>query len=258
MLDMRFFEIHKLKKFFGGLIAVNDLDFGVEESEIVGLIGPNGAGKTTVFNLITGVLRPSQGRIFFNGEDITGRAPYIITQKGLARTFQLTALFQEMTVLQNVVLGFYIHSSTSLLKALVNNKSNKRGEGELKEEAEKLLAYMGLADFKNELAKNLPHGLHRTLGVSIALATNPKLLLLDEPLTGMNAEERKTMLNKIRDLREQGITILLVEHDIQSMMTVCDRICVLNFGNKIAEGSPSEIGKNPEVIKAYLGAEYAT
>jgi branched-chain amino acid transport system ATP-binding protein len=254
---MKMLELHGLRKTFGGLVAVDDLDLIVDQGEILGLIGPNGAGKTTVFNLISGIYEPTRGRVFFQGQDITSLKPHARVQRGLVRTFQLTNLYTEMTVIQNVLLGGYEnYCQVSFLEALINNGSTKRKEQELRIRAEEILAFLGVADYKDQLAKNLPYGLQKCLGISIALATRPKLLMLDEPVTGMNSEEIKIMMNSIRQLRDQGITILLVEHNMRSVMEVCDRIYVLNFGRKIAEGNPLEIGRNPEVIRAYLGTEY--
>ena len=250
-------ELHGLRKTFGGLVAVDDLDLIVDQGEILGLIGPNGAGKTTVFNLISGIDEPTRGRVFFQGQDITSLKPHARVQRGLVRTFQLTNLYTEMTVIQNVLLGGYEnYCQLSFLEALINNGSTKRKEQELRIRVEEILAFLGVADYKDQLARNLPYGLQKCLGISMALATRPKLLMLDEPVTGMNSEEIKIMMNSIRELREQGITILLVEHNMRSVMEVCDRIYVLNFGKKIAEGNPLEIGRNPGVIRAYLGTEY--
>lgn len=254
---MKMLELHGLRKTFGGLVAVDDLDLIVDQGEILGLIGPNGAGKTTVFNLISGIDEPTRGRVFFQGQDITSLKPHARVQRGLVRTFQLTNLYTEMTVIQNVLLGGYEnYCQLSFLEALINNGSTKRKEQELRIRVEEILAFLGVADYKDQLARNLPYGLQKCLGISMALATRPKLLMLDEPVTGMNSEEIKIMMNSIRELREQGITILLVEHNMRSVMEVCDRIYVLNFGKKIAEGNPLEIGRNPGVIRAYLGTEY--
>jgi branched-chain amino acid transport system ATP-binding protein len=250
-------ELHALRKTFGGLVAVDNLDLVVHQAEILGLIGPNGAGKTTVFNLISGLYPSTQGRVFFEGQDITLLKPHRRVQRGLVRTFQLTNLYKEMTVIQNVLLGGYENGHrVSFWGALMNTGPTRAKEWELRARAEEILAFLGVADFRDQLAKNLPYGLQKCLGISIALATQPKFLMLDEPMTGMNSEEIKMMMNNIRRLREHGMTILLVEHNMRSVMEVCDRICVLNFGRKIAEGTPLEIRKNPEVIRAYLGTEY--
>ena len=254
---VKILELQRLRRTFGGLVAVDDLDLVVHPAEILGLIGPNGAGKTTVFNLISGLYPSTRGRVFFEGQDITLLKPHRRVQRGLVRTFQMTNLYKEMTVIQNVLLGGYENGQkVSFWGALMNTGRTRAKEGELRARAEEILALLGVADFRDHLAKNLPYGLQKCLGISIALATRPKLLMLDEPMTGMNSEEIKMMMNNIRRLREQGMAILLVEHDMRSVMEVCDRICVLNFGRKIAEGAPLEIRKNPEVIRAYLGTEY--
>lgn len=254
---MKILELHRLRRTFGGLVAVDNLDLVVHPAEILGLIGPNGAGKTTVFNLISGLYPSTQGRVLFEGQDITALKPHRRVQRGLVRTFQLTNLYKDVTVIQNVLLAGYENGQkVSFLGALMNTASTRAEERELRTRAEEILAFLGVSDFKDQLAKNLPYGLQKCLGISIALATRPKLLMLDEPMTGMNSEEIRMMMANIRRLREHGMTILLVEHNMRSVMEVCDRICVLNFGRKIAEGTPLEIRKNPEVIRAYLGTEY--
>ena len=254
---MPLLELQRLTKCFGGLTAVNELDLSIEKGEIVGLIGPNGAGKTTVFNTISGVFRPTRGKVLFKDKDITGLEPHSVVRNGLVRTFQLTTLFGDMTVLENILLGFHLTSRIGFWVALFNTASTRGREEQVLERAAELADFMGLGGKQQELAKNLPHGHQRALEMAIALASNPELLLLDEPVTGMSAEEHKEMMNKISGTRDRGITILLVEHDMRVVMDICDRICVLNFGKKIAEGSPEEICENKEVIAAYLGAEYA-
>lgn len=253
---MHLLELHRLTKCFGGLMAVNELDLSVEKGEIVGLIGPNGAGKTTVFNAITGVFHPTSGKVLFKDEDITGLTPHSVAKLGLVRTFQLTTLFYNMTVLENILLGFHLTLDIRFLGALFNTASTRRREEQMLEMAAELSEFMGLGKKQDELAKNLSYGHQRTLLMAIALAAKPELLLLDEPVTGMTAEETLEIMNKIRNTRDRGITILLVEHDMRVVMHICDRICVLNFGRKIAEGSPKEISENKEVISAYLGTGY--
>jgi branched-chain amino acid transport system ATP-binding protein len=255
---MPLFEVKGLTKHFGGLTAVNNLDLSVEKGEIIGLIGPNGAGKTTVFNMVMGTYSPSGGQVIFGGKDITGQKSYAIVRHGLARSFQRTILFSEMTVLQNILLGFHLVSETRFLNSLFNSRCVQKKRTQLLEKAAEIADFMELGQSKDQQAGNLPHGHQRMLGVAIALATNPELVLMDEPVTGMNPEETDRMMNKIREIRDQGITLLVVEHDMRLVMNICDRLCVLNFGSKIAEGPPSEICKNKEVIAAYLGSEYAS
>jgi branched-chain amino acid transport system ATP-binding protein len=254
---MLFFEVIKLTKCFGGLYAVNDLSFSIKKGEIVGLIGPNGSGKTTTLNMITNTLSPDEGQIISNDQDITGMKPYQIVRKGISRTFQLSTLFMEMTVLDNVLLGFHASRPLflkSFIRLIYNRKVNKKS---LQENAIELLEFTGIANLKKELAKNLPHGHQRCLALSIALATNPKLMLLDEPISGMNDQESDVMMERLCAIRDRGVSILLVEHDMRVVMDICDRIVVLNFGEKIAEDSPDKIQTNKEVIKAYLGETYA-
>lgn len=250
---MALLEVRNLAKRFGGLLAVDRFNFDIQEGEILGLIGPNGAGKTTVFNMITGSLRPSMGTTMFAGKDITGLKPNKIAALGAIRTFQITTLFAEMTVMQNVILGAHRSSSIGFWGSLLNTAKTRGKERQSREEASRLLHYMGLSEQKNELAANLSHGHQRRLEVAIALAAKPKLLLLDEPLTGMNQEEVKDMLERIEEIRKEGKTLFLVEHNMRAVTSICDRIVVLSFGRKIAEGTPQEVIEDEEVIKAYLG-----
>ena len=222
----------------------------------MGLIGPNGAGKTTVFNAISGVSGPSAGTVLFKGEDITGLKPHSVARKGLTRTFQITTLFSELTVLENIRLGSYLVAGVGFWAAVFNTPWSRKREKELFERAAELADFMGLGGRHNELAKNLSHGHQRALEMAIALVANPDLLLLDEPVAGMSVEETSEMMRKIRATQERGVTILIVEHDMKLVMDVCSRICVLNFGAKLAEGNPREICENKEVIAAYLGSEY--
>jgi branched-chain amino acid transport system ATP-binding protein len=252
---MPLLELQQLTKCFGGLTAVNELDLSIKKGEIVGLIGPNGAGKTTVLNAISGVFRPTRGRVLFNDQDITGLKPHSVVEKGLVRTFQLTTLFRGMTVLDNILLGFHITSGTGFWSALFKSTVQGR-QNQLLTQAAEIADFMGLGEKQHELANNLPHGHQRALGTAIALAARPKLLLLDEPVTGMNEEETEQMMDRIKKTRDQGITILLVEHNMRLVMNICDKICVLNFGKKIAEGYPQEVCRNKDVIAAYLGKEY--
>jgi len=248
---MPLLEAHNLSKHFGGLAAVNGLDLTVETGEIVGLIGPNGAGKTTCFNLLSGFLRPTSGSVIFAGEDITGRRPHQIVARGLVRTFQLATLFQELTALQNVLLGLHLHSRMGLRQVLFSRRIFPSDEVALSREA---LEFTGLAAHADQLARNLPHGYQRTLGIAMALAARPRLLLLDEPVTGMNLAESAQVMNLIKKIRDGGTTILLVEHNMKAVMATCDRIVVLNFGWKLAEGTPAAVSTSADVIEAYLGA----
>ena len=250
---MNILELVGLRKQFGELVAVDDIDLTIEEGEIRGLIGPNGSGKTTLFNLITGFIRPTRGRVIWHGRDITGQSPHAIAKKGLARTFQLTTLFKDMTALQNVVTACHLHTGIGLFQQFLRAVGTREKERAIEEKAVGLLETVGIADVKDEIAGELPHGHQRALEIAIALATESKLLLLDEPVTGMNPIETRDMMDKIKMLRERGITILLVEHDMRAVMTTCGKITVMNFGKKIAEGTPEEVSKHEEVIEAYLG-----
>lgn len=251
-------ELQGLTKYFGGLVAVNNVSLSIKRGEIVGLIGANGAGKTTLFNIISGVYPPSRGRVLCKGEDITGLKPHRVAQKGVVRTFQLTSLFREETVLQNILLGFHLTARPSLWEALFNTASKASQEKRLLEKALEIVEFMGLSQVRNELAKNLPYGDQRALGIAIALGVSPELLMLDEPVSGMNPEETRLMMDRIRRIHERGITLFIVEHHMKMVMGICERVCVQNFGVKVAEGSPEEISKNDEVIACYLGKEYVT
>jgi branched-chain amino acid transport system ATP-binding protein len=245
-------EVERLSRRFGGVAAVDDLSFAVEPGEIRGLIGPNGAGKTTTFNVISGFNPPSSGRVLFEGRDISGLRTSRIAALGLVRTFQQTTLFQELPVFDNVLIGCHLQARRSLLAILLGRARER--EAAARDAALEALEFFGLAGRRDELASNLPHGLQRALGLAVALVAQPKVLLLDEPFTGMNPEETRHMMESIRKVRARGITLLLVEHDMQAVMGLCDRITVLNFGRLLAEGAPEEIQTHPEVIEAYLGA----
>ena len=246
-------EIRGLNKQFGGLAATSDLDMDVRDQEILGVIGPNGAGKSTLFNMISGYYPPTAGSILFQGERIDGLRADQVARRGVGRTYQAATLFGDETVFDNVVAGLHMHYRQPGWKAFLHLRGVRNEQEEFSSRADELLRSMGIDSWAQELAHNLPYGYQKVLGICIALASGPKLLLLDEPLTGMNATEKQGMVEKIRALRDSGITIMLVEHDMKSVMGVCDRLVVLNYGRKIAEGRPDEIRENPEVVKAYLG-----
>jgi len=247
-------KIEGLTKYFGGLAAVSGLDMSVNSGDIAGLIGPNGAGKTTVFNLVTGFLRPTKGRVTFEGKDITVKKPHSIAEKGMVRTFQATNIFPDFTVLKNIVLACHLKPKIGLWETVLHTRSSQHKEKDILQRSQKILGMVGMEAMADITAGTLAHGHKRLLGIAIALAAEPKLLLLDEPLSGMNAEEVSETMRVINRLWQSGITILLIEHNMRAAMNLCQRIVVLNFGKKIAEGSPEEIKGNNDVIQAYLGA----
>ncbi|MQY77284.1 MAG: ATP-binding cassette domain-containing protein [Spirochaeta sp.] len=251
---MSILEVKGLSKYFGGLAALSNLNLSIREGEIRGVIGPNGAGKTTLFHIISGVYRPTSGQIFYKmGQRIDCLAPSKIAEMGIVRTFQRTALFQSFTVLKNVAVARHLHARENIFGVLTGTV--KKMEEENVNKALEIVEFMGLGDLKNELAINLPHGHQRALGIAIALACEPKVLLLDEPLTGMTTTEKDRMINLIRKVHQQDITILIVEHDMKSVMELCHYISVLDFGKLLVEGTPDEIQNNEDVITAYLGTE---
>jgi branched-chain amino acid transport system ATP-binding protein len=247
-------EVNDLTKNFGGLKAVNDFCMNIKQGDIVGLIGPNGAGKTTIFNLLTGYLRPTAGKVVFNGHDITGQSPHKVAALGIGRTFQLTPLFADFTTLENVVTSIYLHPYSSFWDTLFNTARYRRNEKAAMEKAVSIIDLVGLSRVKNEYAKNLSHGYQKMLGIARALAVEPKLLMLDEPLGGMNKDEMTFTMDIMSRMKKQGMTILVIEHNMQ-ILDLCDQVEAINFGQNICSGCVADVKNHPEVIKAYLGEQ---
>jgi len=246
-------KIEHVSMVFGGLVANNDVSMQVNKGEIFGLIGPNGAGKTTMFNVISGFYKPTAGKVIFCGEEIQGKPSNKVAQKGIARTYQNINLFRKMTVLDNVMVGCHTQTSAGIFDAIFKTKKARQEREKALLHCQDILEFMGIAHLAESLASSLPYGDQRRLEIARALVSNPKLILLDEPAAGMNPTEKDVLTDTILKIRDRGYTVLIVEHNMKLVMKVCDRICVLNHGNKLAEGTPEEIQNNPDVIKAYLG-----
>ena len=253
MLINNILEVVGLRKKFGELVAVDGIDVAVKEGEIMGLTGPNGSGKTTIFNLITGFLKPTEGKVTWQGEDITGLSPHIIAKKGITRTFQLITLYKDMTVLKNIIIACHLHVGKGLFAQFMRLPSMRKREREIEGKAIELMEFTGLTPHKDKLAGELSSGFQKALAISIAFTTDPKLLLMDEPVTTLSEDRVEMVMELIKKLRGAGTTVVMIEHNIRAIMDYCDRIVVLGYGKKIAEGTGQEIRDNKEVAEAYLG-----
>jgi branched-chain amino acid transport system ATP-binding protein len=245
--------IHRIDKRFGGLTALADISLTIQRNEIYGLIGPNGAGKTTLFNVLTGLYVPEQGSFEFDGVDLVGLKPHLVAQAGIARTFQNIRLFGNMTALENVMVGRHVRTQAGVFGAILRTRRARNEEAAIRSRSRELLRYVGIEKHAGMLSRNLSYGDQRRLEIARALATEPKLLALDEPAAGMNATETVELRQLLEKVRGDGVTILLIEHDVKLVMGLCDRVAVLDYGRKIAEGQPTEVQRNADVIRAYLG-----
>lgn len=246
-------ETRDLVKHFGGVAAIDHLDFHMLDGEILGVIGPNGSGKTTLFNVITGYLKANAGDVYFRGERITNSSPHRIAKRGIVRTFQLNLLFRSLSVLENVRFAYYLHRRNGVIGAFLNTPSVRREERAVTEQAERVLEATGLADRRDQLAGQLSYGWQKTLTLAIGLATRPNLLLLDEPLTGISPSRIDAIAGLVKSAREDGMTVCLIEHNVNLLMNLCDRIVALNFGQKMADGDPDDVTRDQVVIESYLG-----